>query len=469
MDEYCRICLQNLVEVNKVHISNQISLAKSVVQAIADIGAVEVLLDDPLPKYLCSNCYQQLLTLHDFRELIISSDKHLKQNLDVLTNKTVKTEKSTLPILICNESNYFCLENALKELKPEEGSPQIIHLQGNNESEENDRSKEIPQQISLQIEFIYEKDRTDSEIQGADIIVHRTQEMKTSIEKQKKPRKRKRHEFKCDICQKVLYGCSNRLEQHIIMAHSDIKKFECETCGKKFKNRQQLNNHNRVHTGEKPYECDVCKLKFTSLQNLFNHKKKHTDKYKIYKCNSCDKSYPTPGELQNHQRVVHTGEKPFLCEICSNSFGSARNLGLHIRSVHEKNEKCPKCGLMLSSVTYKQHMQKHQDKEDGIKRYTCETCGKSFFSPDMLKRHRLVHTGEKPHSCKICNKSFAQKYAVETHMKTHSDVRSFSCSLCAKTFKYKQHLQKHVTKIHGDYGERVLNQSCTNKTSTKTE
>ncbi|KAH1010441.1 hypothetical protein HUJ05_004736 [Dendroctonus ponderosae] len=270
-------------------------------------------------------------------------------------------------------------------------------------------------------------------------------------------KKRKVHEFKCEICKKVLVGRSNRLQQHIIMAHSDIRNFPCNICEKKFKSKQQLVNHSRVHTGEKPYKCDICKTAFASIQSLFNHKKKHTGNHKNYKCAMClNKGYATPGELETHRRIVHTGEKPFLCELCSRAYSSLRNLVLHKKSVHEKTEKCPKCSLMLSNKRIKYHVQKHLDKEEGIRRYTCDQCGKSFFTQSVLKRHQLLHLNHRPYACQICHKAFSQKGSVETHMKTHSDIRSYSCSLCDKTFKYKQHLQQHLHKKHATSVESLL-------------
>ncbi|KAL1518391.1 hypothetical protein ABEB36_002021 [Hypothenemus hampei] len=259
---------------------------------------------------------------------------------------------------------------------------------------------------------------------------------------------KKIHEFKCNVCQKVLFGRSNRLEQHMVTSHSNIKNYSCHICPKKFKSKQQLVNHSRVHTGEKPYHCQICGESFATTQNLYNHKKKHTGIDKQYQCRMCEKAYLTPGELESHQRIIHTGEKPFLCEICSRTYSSLRYLGLHIKSVHEKTEKCFKCGLMFNIKRVQSHMQKHHNREAGIQRYTCDKCGKGFITPHTLKKHQLTHSGQRPFSCKTCHKSFTQKSAVDVHMKVHSNVRSFSCEQCAKTFKYKQHLKLHLKLKH---------------------
>lgn len=454
MDEVCRICLEDATQIHSVCISYKVSIDKTVSEIISECAAIEVSEEDLLPKSLCLKCYHQLIILSDFRQLIIRSDKHLKEKISC-----IELERD----ILYNDESSVDISDSADALASE--------LAEKLDSEDAD-SKEFLSKLEV---FIKNESplcsNKETGITNKDSVVSSNQTkvniaLDSKVKKEfvpskpgRKPSKnikdkRKVHEFKCDICKKVLFGRSNRLEQHIIMAHSDIKNYGCNNCDKKFKSKQQLANHIRVHTGEKPYCCEVCQETFASPQNLFNHKKKHTGAHKNYKCDSCEKGYATPGELVTHKRIVHTGEKPFLCEICSRAYSSVRNLGLHIRSVHEKNEKCPTCGRMLSIKRIKQHIQKHQDREEGIRRYTCEKCGKGFFSSHALKKHHVVHTGERPFSCEICHKSFSQKSAVDTHMRTHSDVRSFCCELCAKTFKYKQHLHLHMTKNHKDWDRK---------------
>jgi len=47
--------------------------------------------------------------------------------------------------------------------------------------------------------------------------------------------------------------------------------FECQFCGKFFKQKAVLARHVRRHTGEKPFKCTVCPLAFPRKSTLTYH------------------------------------------------------------------------------------------------------------------------------------------------------------------------------------------------------
>eukprot|EP01084_Bolivina_argentea_P176158 304886_1 len=52
---------------------------------------------------------------------------------------------------------------------------------------------------------------------------------------------------------------------------SDERPYKCACCEKRFKTRQTMNVHARIHTGEKPYKCVTCSKRFTQKSNLTQH------------------------------------------------------------------------------------------------------------------------------------------------------------------------------------------------------
>ena len=57
------------------------------------------------------------------------------------------------------------------------------------------------------------------------------------------------------------------------------KPFICSTCGKDFVSKQNLKEHEFIHSGAKPYKCNVCGLKFRQISLLSLHKRTHNSNY----------------------------------------------------------------------------------------------------------------------------------------------------------------------------------------------
>ena len=67
----------------------------------------------------------------------------------------------------------------------------------------------------------------------------------------------------CEKCGE-LFPNFTFLKQHLWDAHKlELRRFKCDTCGKAFRYKHHLKEHERIHSGEKPYECQFCLRKFS--------------------------------------------------------------------------------------------------------------------------------------------------------------------------------------------------------------
>jgi uncharacterized Zn-finger protein len=192
---------------------------------------------------------------------------------------------------------------------------------------------------------------------------------------------------------------------------TNISKYYCKYCDKKFTHSGSAKTHERIHTGEKPYGCSYCEKKFTRSTIAKAHERTHTGE-KPYGCKYCEMKFTVSQSAKKHERT-HTGEKPYSCRYCEMKF------------------------------TVSQSAKKHERTHTGEKPYGCKYCEMKFTALQSAKSHERSHTGEKPYACKYCDKKFSHLSSLKAHETIHTGENSFYCKNCDFKAATQTSLNKH--------------------------
>lgn len=167
------------------------------------------------------------------------------------------------------------------------------------------------------------------------------------------------------------------LAHHLGTTVETAKPHRCKTCGKRFKYRQGLCSHSRK------CEPEVAQTRIETETHISTPP------------NNANMMSHTP--LDNHTEASVDKGLPYPCEACGRRYSSLRGISRHSRFCKSS------LALQGREDTGQTSPMRHDTLEEipieNNKPYHCETCGRSYTTPQSLKRH----LGDEPR----CNSELA--------------------------------------------------------------
>ncbi|CAG0905323.1 unnamed protein product [Cyprideis torosa] len=227
--------------------------------------------------------------------------------------------------------------------------------------------------------------------------------------------------------------------------------FECDSCGKVFRNQKSLRLHaTSIHGPQqwkydrlkRPTACEICGKMYTGLAGLQTHiKTVHEAKCPCEKCGAM----VAPGYAYKHHLNLHQRYPDNKCPHCNYHDQNPLNITNHVRYVHSRGKTiCNICGKEVVHIG--NHMARHRYATD--RPHKCAECGKSYGRKCELDNHMRRHTGERPYKCEKCPKAFYDSGQLRDHMNIHLGLRPYQCDHCGDAFSNSGARYTHIRLKH---------------------
>jgi KRAB domain-containing zinc finger protein len=120
--------------------------------------------------------------------------------------------------------------------------------------------------------------------------------------------------YSCEVCNKAFSKASNLMTYQCI--RSGERHFVWYVIRHSVSRVLQQDKH--LHSGKHPYTCEVCGKAWRVKSSLINHEHMHNVDHP-YVCNVYNKSHIHKSSLIKHKRIQN-GVRPYSCEVYNKAF-----------------------------------------------------------------------------------------------------------------------------------------------------
>ncbi|XP_075150721.1 uncharacterized protein LOC142224821 [Haematobia irritans] len=480
MTRICRTCFdpgEKLIELEDI-----VCDSKSFLDLLKDIANLQISINDPLPKTICTNCSTSLKNAYDFitrahevnekyLKLFVSDggggdplegnnplsdcleesaiDMPVDQYLGDIKLEVVGDQYGGM-LLLDKETTVAGDQDPAKDTtdigSDNDEVPLIVRLKKSKNakllqesySKENFRRDDGNNFMDISGDYANEEDYDDDgggvyNQFSSDDSYQPTKKIKTESDGNK-PLKRRRVRRKLpEYYEKIKelgdrYGCfmcdktfSQRKDcgRHIASIHLKESIFLCEYCPEYFNRKDKVHHHMKREHPEKPRSMDIEELAKPS-------KDEESSSEDEAKHNMINKDGKPPGKRRVGRQAPEYFNKirqvndRFACIICEKTFSLRKDCGRHIASIHlrETTFACEFCG-------------QHFGRKDKVRHHIKRVHSDNSVYPKGKRREWLF--GDRLYSkpskwlhveCKLCNIQFNTTKELRAHMGTHRSIDS---------------------------------------------
>lgn len=186
--------------------------------------------------------------------------------------------------------------------------------------------------------------RDDLEVRAGEFRCYMCKKYFASREKLKQHRKTHSEEDLrvCPYCAKT-FNHKKSFAHHVYLKHTHKEKYEnknfvCNECGAGFNSEYNLKTHrgNAHGVGEINFTCSHCLKGFFRINEYEKHMIVHSD-VRPFQCATCGRAFKRETSLKMHRENIHDlrEEDKTKCLLCEGVFKNQRFMRSHVRKVHK--------------------------------------------------------------------------------------------------------------------------------------